>query len=502
MSGARAERGIWLVIALGALGALAMADGITDSETQEKQISRLESLLEAQQVQVERLQQRLAAGHSPDQDAARVEVMRQQIREVLGESAFRESLIPSVVQAGYDNGFFIKSSDDNFKLKINSYMQFRWTHYATRGTNRYLSPGLQRNDRTGFDLQRVRLIFTGHAWNPNLTYKIHLRADAGSSNDVRLRDAYVNYRFRDELQVQAGMFKIASTQAGLSSDQHLQFVDRPMVDAVYFPGRGVGVRLWGQLWEKRVEYFVDVVNSLNGDGNRTITPDPAELDGNPAIAFRTVWHVLGDNPGQDLKHEADHAHRESPALDLAFHYLFNDDQGDLRSTRIPLALPRRALGGGGFGLVPTTGLQINQFGWAAAFKHRGFSTRGEYILRIVDPRRAGRRPFAPWWLLSGQGSTTVQHGAYVQAGYFLPIPGLERKLEAVVRVGGISALASEQEGTWSYSAGLNYYIEGDKLKIQTDVTKISEVPISSNSSSLANVNDDALVFRVQLTLAF
>ena len=124
------------------------------------------------------------------------------------------------------------------------------------------------------------------------------------------------------------------------------------------------------------------------------------------------------------------------------------------------------------------------------------------MLRMVDPRRAGRRPFTPWWLLTRQGDTTVQHGAFVQAGYFLPIPGLERKIEAVARVGGISTLANGQEGTWEYAAGLNYYIEGNKVKLQTDVTKITEVPISSNYSSLANVNDDALIWRVQLQVAF
>jgi hypothetical protein len=127
---------------------------------------------------------------------------------------------------------------------------------------------------------------------------------------------------------------------------------------------------------------------------------------------------------------------------------------------------------------------------------------GEYYLRLVDPRRAGRAPFTPWWLLTGQDATTAQHGGYLQLGYLLPIPGLEDKLEAVARVGGISALASGQVGTWEYAAGLNYYIEGHKVKLQTDVTKVTEVPISTSYSSLANVNDDALVWRVQLQVAF
>jgi hypothetical protein len=90
----------------------------------------------------------------------------------------------------------------------------------------------------------------------------------------------------------------------------------------------------------------------------------------------------------------------------------------------------------------------------------------------------------------------------VQVGYFLPIPGLEDRLEAVARVGGISALANSQEGTWTYAGGLNYYIDGHRVKLSTDVTKVSEVPISNSEKSLANVNDDALVFRVQLQVAF
>ena len=89
----------------------------------------------------------------------------------------------------------------------------------------------------------------------------------------------------------------------------------------------------------------------------------------------------------------------------------------------------------------------------------------------------------------------------MQAGYFLPIPGLEKKLEAVARVGGISVNTEGSEGTWIYSGGLNYYFEGNRVKLQTDVTKITEVPISAGGW-LGNVNDDALIWRVQLQVAF
>ena len=104
--------------------------------------------------------------------------------------------------------------------------------------------------------------------------------------------------------------------------------------------------------------------------------------------------------------------------------------------------------------------------------------------------------------MTRQADTTVQQGAYVQVGYFLPIPGLERKLEAVARVGGISALANGRESAWEYAGGLNYYVNKDRVKLQADVTRITEAPLSSGSASLANVNDQPLIFRVQLQVTF
>jgi phosphate-selective porin OprO/OprP len=467
-------------------------------------VTRLETRLTAQQAQIEHLRQQLLAAADQNQDAARVEALKAQIRDVLSEQEFRESLMPTVLQAGYDDGFFIRSSDDKFRMNVNGFMQFRWTHYATRSDNRYLRPGLERNDRTGFDLQRLRLILSGHAWSEDLTYYLHMLADAPGNYDFTVLWAWVNYRFFDELQVMLGLLSIPSTRATWLDERGYQFIDRPMTDVVFGLGDGVGVTFWGQLFDKKLDYYLSVTNSLSSPLNRTITNDPAELDGNPAIAFRTVWHALGEDP-DGWAFESDIHHSQSPLLDLGFHYAFNDDQGDLNTTNIPFPLPRR-FRTGGFGLTTTNGTQINQFGLDAAFKYMGFSATGEYMLRIVDPRRAGRRPFTPWWLVTGQADTTAQHGAYVSLGYFLPIPGLEDKLEAVARVGGISTLANGQEGTWEYGAGLNYYLQGaaagHQTKLQMDVTKISEVPISNSYSSLANVNDDALVFRVQLQVAF
>ncbi len=492
------------LLAAGAVVGPANADDKTSSATvgTDEKVARLEALLEAQQRKIDELQGTVAAGGQGDMDKARVDEMKRQIREVLSEQEFRSSLMPSSVQAGYDNGFYIGSSDENFRMTINGWSQFRWTHYGTRSDNRYLLPRLERDDRTGFDVQRLRLAIGGWAYSKDLTYHITFRAEAPDAYDSVIHYAWVNYRFAEEFQVTAGIFQNASTHSALLADQErLQFVDRGVFEAVYDLGTSLGIRFWGNVFDKRVTYMVDVVNSLNSFGNRTITTDPAEHDNNPALLARVVWHALGDDNLNEFAGEGDlRKDKSQPALDIGMSYAFNEDRGDRGTTRIPFAWDGWNPSRGGFGLTNTNGLQINQFSWDLGFKYMGFSATGEYALRIVDPRTAWRRPFAPWWLLSGDDSTTAQHGAYVQLGYF--IPGLDDKVEVVGRVGGVSALSNETEGTWEYAIGANYYLQGHKVKLQTDMVKVSEAPISDSYSSLANVNDDALVFRVQLQVAF
>jgi hypothetical protein len=471
-------------------------------------IARMEAQLAAQQKRIEELQQRVTAAQQSDLNAARVEQMKQQIREVLSEREFRESLLPSTLQAGYDKGFFIRSSDDKFRMVANGQMQMRYTLYSAQKYNRYLSPTFARHDRSGFDIARLNFDLSGNVYSQDLTYFFEISAPSTTSLDAVLSYAWVNYRIADEFQVKAGLFRIASTRANLMSNACYQLVDQPMMDAIFGLGDGLGIRFWGQLCDKRVEYWVDVVNTLGDPTRQTITNDEDLYtrghDNNPGIVARLAWHALRGACDQSVMADdsparfdccSDMEASTEPTLDLGTHFAYNDDQYD---GTLNFPFNHYGFQSGGYGLTSSFDTISYQYGVDAGFKYRGFSATAEYVFRTIDAQ-TWRTPI---YQLTGEGGPGLLQGAYLQMGYFLPIPGLERKLEVAGRVGGFSDGYNGTQGTWEYAGGVNYYIQGQRVKIQTDVTKIYELPISNPTWSFANVNDDALIWRVQLQVAF
>lgn len=480
-----------------------LAAWAAEPDAADPRMAELTAKVEEQQRKIEELERRAAQNNSQDVEAERTRMMREQIRAILSDQEFRETLMPTTLLAGYDRGFYIKSSDNNFSFKFNGMFQWRFTHLGTRQNNRYLLPRLRRDDRTGFDITRLRFTFSGHAHDPNLTYYFEFSSDQSNNYDTRLLYGWVNYKFADEFQIKFGRDTMVAGRQRMLHESQLQMVDRGMTDAYFALGQGTGVRIWGQVLNKRLEWFLGVSNSTNGPDNRVVTVDPSELDGNPAIAARLIWHALGNDITQ-YWFDGDIDCLDDPYLGIGAHTIFNEDDGDAQTTRV--AFNRNGLFGmfrpGGYGLASINGARLWQMGTDAVFKWQGFSLSGEYFLRFIDIRQAWDRPFAPLWRLTGEESTTNSMGAYAQAGYFLPIPGMEKKLEAVARIGGMTTNIGGYEGSWEYAAGMNYYIKGHWLKLQTDLTKIYESPISASDESLPNVNDDALVWRVQLQVLF
>ena len=207
--------GISLLLSMGAMaadpgGAMASAD----QELLKDKIDRLEMLVEQQDARlrqqdekIESLQNQLTTGDGT-LDEARVDQIKKLVREVIADSEFRESLFPDQVQVGYDKGFYIRSADEQFLMKINGRLAMRYTYYNDQSRNRWTAPRQRYSDRSGMEIERLRLGFSGHLWGPDLTYRIEIDADTDDEHTWENQYAWVAYRFADELRVMVGLFKV------------------------------------------------------------------------------------------------------------------------------------------------------------------------------------------------------------------------------------------------------------------------------------------------------
>lgn len=480
--------------ALGVLAAVMVAACGSAAFGQENvgdRVNQLESMVQAQQQQIATLQQQLTQQQTAGVEQMRVEEIKRVVQELFRDPQFRDQL---PLNAGYDNGFFIRSGQD-FMLKINGRMQARYLFYGKNGNNwdrNQNSYGQHRGDRSGLEFNRIRLAFSGYAWDPNFTYRLELKAD--DTDNVSVQYAWMNYKFADPAQLRVGLFKLPFGRQETTSSANLQFVDRSMANEVFNLGRSMAVMLHGNMFDKRVDYGVALSNGFRNNLDSPDGPDDFnELDTNPGISSRMVWHAMYDQLGKDFQGESDLEYHKKPALDFGSSFAWNADRGDARNVALPFQVPETVrVGPGGFDIVGAQQTNITQYGLDAAFKYLGFSTQAEYFMRMVD----SKSQFSPWFAGTGKGGTIHQQGGYWQAGYFV----VPQKVELVARLGGIWDFGGD--GMWEYAGGVNYYIRGHNLKLQADITSINEVPVRASRLDFLNQNDDIVMFRLQLQASF
>ncbi len=456
-------------------------------------MNQMESMVKAQQEQIGSLQQQLATQQAGGVEQMRVEEIRRVVQELFRDPAFRDQL---PMNAGYDGGFYIRSGQD-FMLKINGMMQARYVGYcASNDVNHDTGSGLfgkhVSNDRSGMEFSRLRLAFSGYAYDPNFTYRFELKAD--DTDNVSIYYAWMNYKFLDAAQMRIGLYKLPFGRQETTSDQKQMMVDRSMANEVFNLGRSMGVMLHGNLFDKRVDYGASVTNGFKNNLDPVGNPDDTNaLDTNPGLSARTVWHAMYDNLGKDFEGESDLEYHKKPALDFGTSFAWGADRGDRNNVSLPYQIPDRArVGPGGYGMVGAQDTNITQFGLDAAFKYLGFATQAEYFLRMIENKNFA----SPWVLATGDNGSSHQQGGYWQAGYFV----VPQKVELVARVGGIWDYGNDN--MWEYAGGVNYYIRGHNLKLQADVTRINELPVRSSRLDFMNQNDDVTLFRVQLQASF
>src|SRR6266853_5029831 len=153
-----------------------------------------------------------------------------------------------------EKGFSFGSSDGAFAINLKGVIQFDSRSFFKDG-------GIKGND--GFLLRRARPVISGTVFRD---FDFLFVPDFGGSS-VQIFDAYLNYRYRPELQLRAGKMKSPIGLEQLQADVDILFNERSLVTDL-LPNRDIGIVLQGDILGGVASYAAGIFNGL-GDGRST-----------------------------------------------------------------------------------------------------------------------------------------------------------------------------------------------------------------------------------------
>ncbi|QEM68589.1 porin [Geobacter sp. FeAm09] len=390
-------------------------------------------------------------------------------------------------------GITLTTADGNFSTTIGGYVQARYTFLNSDDVNDDKASSVGMTTSPGgtssqFEVKRAKLVIGGHAFSKDLTYNVTANfsniAGGSTKNGGLLENAFINYKWRDELQVRAGQEKVQFGRQWLISATDLQFVDVSHVTAAFAPTYDTGVRLFGKLPKGLVTYSLAVSGGLGQNYVRATR--------NNALSAR-----ITANPFGEMKNtEADLEQTEKPLVSFGANYYrntiteteystsSNNSLGYLKSKAGWFALNKRGT------LLSGESVNISMLGLDAAFKWRGLSISGEYMWGEGDAQQ------------SKYGQRAM--GFYAQAGYMVIPKTLEVAYRYAYLDPNINNNTLALNDHWiENSVAVSWYIREHYLKLQADYTAIHKQRnlISQSTSVVMQPTDDNQA-RVQLQLVF
>ncbi len=390
--------------------------------------------------------------------------------------------------SGYDEGFFIRPfnpQDTPHELVINGRIQFRhvgfdrdvdfWTDNG--GTTRPV------RSRNYFDTERARLYFKGTAFDPRLTYFLHLDGDTDGREFVDFFDYWWAWKFSDALQVQLGKRKVAAVRNWLLPAWDTLLVDRPLANDFFRPSRTQGIWAVGQFGES------GHYEAMVGNGYRTENTTISNQNNRFAFAGTQWWEPWGDFGTGYSDYEC---HRRA-VIQFGHSFVYARQDGLLNGEPLQEADFVRLTDGTVLdsegALAP--GVTVNEFNVTLytidlAMKYRGLSINAEIYNRWLQRLRGdGPLPLTKLY----------QSGYFVQGSYYL----IPRTVYVAARVSRVNGLFGDH---YEYAGGVNWYVYGNRnLKLTFDVTSLDGSPLNNTASDIL-VGDDGTLFRTQFQAMF
>lgn len=405
-------------------------------------------------------------------------------------STFATASHSAPLSAGYDDGFFLSGTspsdaDTSFLLKINSRLQLRHTVFDSQGNTPH------QND---IEFERLRLVFSGHAYTPDLTYFLQLDGDSDQGETVDWLDAFVSYDAGHQhlelqpgaLGVRLGKWRMPYSRARREAGFKLQFADRSMASVFFDINRSIGGSLYGKcnIADQPLNWEAAVFNGFQTQGARPVRSGILDRNfGTSARVFYDPWGEWGTDGEPDLNPH------ECPAVRIGAGFAFSrvDAEGLREFSTVRVVDSGATLSS----LLPMTVNAYNVFLYAvdANVKYQGISLLSEVYFRQCNGFAGGAVP------------SLFDHGLLIQGGCFV----LPQKLELIARmsriVGNSGTLGGQNQSADEVAGGIVWYIRGHKARLTFDVTHVNGAPIRDTALNLIP-GDDGLLYRTQFQLTF
>jgi len=191
--------------------------------------------------------------------------------ELNEEAAVAEKKAAPVVKAS-SSGFSFGSADGKNEIKFRGVLQADHRHYSD-GANDVRGRTDQRAGDLNSDgfhdaensslLRRVRPTIEGKVAG-KYGFRFTPEFAGGSASAV---DAYVEANLNPAFNVRAGKFKSFVGLERLQSGSDIKFIERSYVTNAILPNRDLGVALYGDVLNKKLNYAVGIVNGVADAGN-------------------------------------------------------------------------------------------------------------------------------------------------------------------------------------------------------------------------------------------
>ncbi|MCP5006212.1 MAG: hypothetical protein GY941_20065 [Planctomycetes bacterium] len=427
------------------------------------QVQKMEEVIRSQQAMLESLKAKIEAQEevTPSSLDAQDKVIGERIDAYIHKAQAEGNLAKMLrlpVEVGYKKGFFFRTADGRFNMKMTGRLQMRY--------------GYENRDATGTDdssyrLRRARLKWDGYAYD-HFKYKIELAlksqgtkststADGDRAKAVELIDWWAEYGKYNYAKIRFGQWKVPFNRQRVVSSSKLQLIDRSLAQEEFTMNRQVGAMISGKVYNRQLEYYLGMFNGNNR--NESSNGDTEHM-----YIARISWNNPGGYGKGIGEQEADVAWSEKPLYHISGAVSF-DSASDLTMTLDDSSKPSATE-------VNRTHI-VGEYG----LKYRGFSTSAEFY----------------WSKAHDIGNEDITNkGFFVQGGYFI----LPHRFEVAGRYSFVDFDDElKDDSLTEVVLGLNWYFEGHhNNKLQFNYVNVEE------RFTGADVNDK--FYRMQYQIAF